>query len=888
MNKKYKIAVMGATGVGKTVFFGSYFNLVTNLGRGTRPIMVKSQSSVNRITELITQLFKKHEVVQGTSERVDFSFSVDSLGMDVELFDIPGGFTQDMDAWVENKILPDLQRADGALFFISGEDLVKYPERVLKDNLVFARAISKIREHKSGDLKGRSDVPIWFIFTKGDTIPDVSLDTLKEKNSALFKAAEKSQDQGNWLEKTAYKKGKYVNAYKSQSIGKWESPQSVPRDYQPDMVIEPMEDLFEAMVHSRSAHGRTLRKIIAALALTVFAVLEGGVYYYDISQWRGMQERVDRLRTEGRYEQALQEVDAFSSPSWLLSFFRAEKKLPTLREELYRAYEAAVYAPIKAALEAVDEEKAPDASPAFLEDAEKVKRYLSVAHFAEIQPQHYEQAKRKAWYFNLGRLLNLDSQIQNASPDELFNAILDSLNYDIPESWQGNIQARIDSGLRRWVGILSLDVGPEEFDAYINKAEQLTDHPKLSSDSKDYLNAQKKSWVEKKLDTLIQRASALSPEEGVALLERHKSAFGSIDQAKLEDALEKHYAALVEQALKKDANDADSLQKLLDRYPAMPSGVRDKLEGRVASIREKQRQEWLGNLHASKNIKEIVGEVLSIEEKDKDNLQQQGIDLLEKRIEMEVENIRSDASRAVLRKDFSEGKQEAQKALNELREAILPLKADSLSTLIKEREETLMKDLEGKHLADCREDFTRRRNTRDRRDVAECRKRLDAFLELWPDSTEREEVKKVRDFLNVIQGGVKGKLNVVKGTFSDAKDGYFDFWMKTPDIFVTVSMGDKEIFRTQTVKGDGKTSECKFNEGVEMTWAVDTPQITFKVFDEDLLMNDELITWQTTPSGFMGYKELQQRTLEGAYYLTIDFKPSVTIPECPWLEGGTK
>ena len=85
--------------------------------------------------------------------------------------------------WVENKILPDLQRADGALFFISGEDLVKYPERVLKDNLVFAKAISKLREHKSGDLKGRLDVPIWFIFTKGDTIPDVSLDTLKEKNS---------------------------------------------------------------------------------------------------------------------------------------------------------------------------------------------------------------------------------------------------------------------------------------------------------------------------------------------------------------------------------------------------------------------------------------------------------------------------------------------------------------------------------------------------------------------------------------------------------------------------------------------------------------------------------------------------------------------------------
>ena len=553
-----------------------------------------------------------------------------------------------------------------------------------------------------------------------------------------------------------------------------------------------------------------------------------------------------------------------------------------MREELYRAYEAAVYAPIQAALEAVDEEKVPDASPAFLEDAEKVKRYLSVTHFAEIQPQHYEQAKRKAWYFNLGRLLNLDSQIQNASPDELFNAVLDCLNCDVPESWKYNIQKRIDSGLRRWGGILSVDVGPEAFDAYINKAEQLMDHPKLSLDTTDYLKEQKKTWAEKKRDAWIREADSLSPEEGVALLERHKAEVNPTDREKLENALEKHYAALAEQALKKDADDADSLQALLDRYPAMPSGVRDKLEGHVASIREKRHQEWLGDLNASKNIKEMVGKVLSIEEKDKDNLQQQGIDYLQKRIEIEVGSIRGEASMAVLRKDFSEGKQEAQEAFNALRQTILPLNADSLLTLINGQEKTLMKDLEGKHLADCREDFTRRRNTRDRRDVAECRKRLDAFLELWPNSAERETVAKVRDFLNVIQGGVKGKLNVVKGTFNDVKDMHFDFWMKTPDIFVTVSMGNKEIFRTKTVKGDEKTSECRFNEGVEMTWAVDTPELTFKVFDEDLLVDDELITWKTTPSGFMGYKELQQRTLEGAYYLTINFTPNVTIPECPW------
>lgn len=875
MNKKYKIAVMGATGVGKTVFFGSYFNLVTNLGRGNRPIMVKSQSSVNRIAELITQLFQKHEVVQGTSERVDFSFSVDSLKMDVELFDIPGGFTQDMDAWVENKILPDLQRADGALFFISGEDLVKYPERVLKDNLVFAKAISEIRAHKSGDLKGRSDVPICFIFTKGDTIPDVSLDTLKEKNSALFKAAAKSQDQGNWLEKIAYKKGNYVSAYKSQSIGKWESPQSVPRDYQPDMVIEPMEDLFEAIVHSRSAHRRTLRKIIVALLLSIPAVLEGGAYYYDISQWRGMQERIDRLQMEGRYEQALQEMDAFSSPSWLFASLRAEKKLPPLREELYRAYEAAVYAPIQAALEAVDEEKAPDSTPSFLEDAEKVKRYLSVTHFAEIQPQHYELAKRKAWYFNLGHLLNLDSQVQNASSDELFNAILDSLNYDVPESWQGNIQARIDSGLRRWGSILSLDVGSEAFDAYIKKAEQLMDHPKLSLDTMDYLQEQKKAWLEKKQDAWSRESDSLSPEEGVALLERHKAEFDSTGREKLENALEKHYAALVEQALKKDAENADSLQRLLDRYPAMTSGVRNKLEGRIASIREKQRQEWLRALNASENTEEMVNRITSLGGKVQDDLRQQGMSYLQKHIEVEVENIRYEVSRAVQSKDFFGGKQEVQKALNSLRQAIHPLNAGSLSSWIEEQERTIMGELEGKHLADCRGDFMRRRNTRDRRDVAECRKRLDAFLELWPDSTERENVKKVRDFLNVIQGGVKGKLRVVKGKIN--KETTYD----KPDVFVTVSQGDKELLHTKTIEN---RLEPKFNEGVDITWTVDMPPLTFKAIDVDPVMDDELFNHQEESWGFDGYKGLSKTITDTGCELFIKFIPNSPIPDCPWLK----
>ncbi len=106
--------------------------------------------------------------------RVDFSFSVDKLGMDIELVDLPGDFTTNRNYWDDEAVRKYLQDADGALFFISGYDLINNPAEALTVNKVFADAISEIRRTQGGKLKGRADVPIWFIFTKGNMIPDVA------------------------------------------------------------------------------------------------------------------------------------------------------------------------------------------------------------------------------------------------------------------------------------------------------------------------------------------------------------------------------------------------------------------------------------------------------------------------------------------------------------------------------------------------------------------------------------------------------------------------------------------------------------------------------------------------------------------------------------------
>ncbi|MBR1601805.1 MAG: hypothetical protein IJ667_00010 [Synergistaceae bacterium] len=59
MSKKFKISVMGASGVGKTVFFASYFHLLTNVGVSTLndgkkhySITIKSQKTDDIVNAL--------------------------------------------------------------------------------------------------------------------------------------------------------------------------------------------------------------------------------------------------------------------------------------------------------------------------------------------------------------------------------------------------------------------------------------------------------------------------------------------------------------------------------------------------------------------------------------------------------------------------------------------------------------------------------------------------------------------------------------------------------------------------------------------------------------------------------------------------------------------
>lgn len=314
MNRKYKIAVMGESNVGKTVFFGSYFHQITDLSKGKYPVAIKSQSSDDKITEIITQLFDKKQVVAGTDVRVDFSFSVDSLGMDIELADLPGGFTTNRNYWDDEEVRRDLQNADGALFFISAYDVINNPSEALKVNRAFADAISEIRKHTQGDVKGRSDVPIWFIFTKGDTVPEVPVDVLASKVPSLLDAAKKQQIRGNWFARSIYKKGGYVRSYKSQSLGTWIDSTTLPENFEPVNIVEPIEEMFEAMLDSRGTYKKMFMKIVVAGVVVITVGVFSASYWLDSVYWKSIEDRVKRARESNKYAEAIKLLDEFNSP----------------------------------------------------------------------------------------------------------------------------------------------------------------------------------------------------------------------------------------------------------------------------------------------------------------------------------------------------------------------------------------------------------------------------------------------------------------------------------------------------------------------------------------------------------------------------------------------
>lgn len=889
MNKKYKIAVMGESNVGKTVFFASYFHQATDMGRAKYTVAIKSQESDDRITEIIKQLFEKRQVVAGTDVRADFSFSVDSLGMDIELADLPGGFTTNRNYWDAEEVRKDLQDADGVLFFISAYDVMNRPAEAFKVNRAFTDAISEIRRPQSGDLKGRADVPIWFIFTKGDTVPEFSVDELKSRVPSLIDAAKSQQVKGNWFARKIYRKGGYVRPYKSQAMGTWPDDNTPPVDFNPVNVVEPMDELFEAMYESKAAHSSMFVKILGVLAVTAVIGAESFAFWVDREYFDSAKSRIEHLRDTNKYAEAIREIDAYHPPftsAIIPGIFRKGNELKPVREAIYRLYEDSLYQPIAAEISKVNDSRIPELDEVFNDTIRKVEEYLDTTHFAQINPEHYARVRGSAWFFEAVKLFNIDPAKGEMSPDEEFEIILRSLNYEAPEAWRDRIQSRIDNLLRHWGRTSPADGDPANLEPYIDRASQLVSHPNLSQEVAGYLTERIDAWRREQAgrwqrigEAWVREAYGLEAEEGLEFLSEHMA--GKIPpevRTLLETARNNTYNIITESALKKYADNSDALRRVLTKYPEMPDSAKNKISTRINFLRVQALEAKAREIISVKSINALAAITKDLGEDVRTPTISRAVSsVLHGLTNSRLQEIAGEVSMMAGNNNYAEAKQTLNTSTASLRQEVLSVMNDTrVNALISEQVSKLSQTLMSSHYEYCKSSFNSRRNTSSNRDVTACLNDARKYVQTWPESIqtrEGDEVRQAVKFLEAVQGGIPGRLVVVEGYFKEA-----DSITDTPDMKILITIGNN-TWETETITDKVNP---QFNAGISIRWNVEMRAITFLGIEVDPLVNDEIFAYTVNPSGMKGYTSLSRTLRNNGNTLMIHFQPSEQIPRCPW------
>ena len=620
---KYTLAIMGATGAGKTVFLLSYFYSTMQLGRGRHTITVSDEATMSTLTHDIDNLVNKGNPPVGTSQYNDMSFTVSS-SMDIDLFDVPGGDTQGL----APKIADRLRKADGAIFFIDGEDLVHQPERVLADNVAFGKAISMLRENTlrnaAGRVLGRKDVPIWFIITKCDAIPEISDDELKRHIAALLRSASDDKKSGKWAEKL-FRKGKRVKIFRTQSMGKWLSPTTPPdaANFNPINVTEAMDSLLDEMRKSEKSYMRMLKFVLAGMAIT--GTIAGLCFaYYTVWQtdhirWRLAMGRVEKAITQENYAEARREIDEFISPAYMGLYLKPTRADSLKDSEAYPKLEAAMYTELTRRLGAINYDIMPEITASFMKTKDLLTQYLDIKQFETLAKNHYEYVKDKEWYFRAGSDYNY-VPAYDAKADDVRKAVERCLNrdYTTPATWREMERVKLEGMLRTWINMLPTNVDISEFDVYISRAEQLINNPTMPQVLKDYLKEQQARWTGLKSDQWRQAAEGwitealrLPTNDGIRALNVH------LEKTEISEAARERLRGAIGELYLKQADEwvnaafampsGDGVRELeVRRKTAGSDEAREHIDEGIKSLHVREAEEWIAEA-SSENVSYKAG-----------------------------------------------------------------------------------------------------------------------------------------------------------------------------------------------------------------------------------------------------------------------------------------
>jgi len=572
--QKYRIAVMGAYGVGKTTFLGSYFNLVINKGEGV-PVSLNTPEMVDQVARITGTLFKKKVPVTEKAVIENMAFSIETLGMDVEFVDVASS---------ENfKTLPDLKSVNGVLFFLSAEDLVKNPAKVKKDNKVFQEAIEYILQNSDSKWYDFQQFPLYCILTKCDSVPELTEEDLARKAADFLNTAKNDSDLAGEedVKPFHFEAGKNLRCFRTVALGKWTDTKALPKKYEPENVLEPMEDLYAAMARVPKARKRVKRAAWAVGGLLILAV--GSSWGLDIYKWEKTKEEARKLASEARFEDAISHVKTVAD--------RNDKN--ELIAEIYQQYEKAKFDGILPVIKDLDVNVPPEAPfEKFIEASKKVEEYLKNSSFKQANTANYEKVKSLAWYFEAGKKLLSTTPEETVHAADALNKWIETLP-QLPEQWKDVASKKTKEMLESWFESVGSEAEIEDMERSVARAADFAAHPNLPDDLKTILSEKQESWkkaIASKWisggEKAIAEAAALSPEEGLKKLSAFSAEKGIPENIRqmVAEALKTEYARLADTYIADRKAGKDRLAALMTEFPEMPVEQKQKLFARIKEI----------------------------------------------------------------------------------------------------------------------------------------------------------------------------------------------------------------------------------------------------------------------------------------------------------------
>lgn len=898
--KKYRIAIMGASGAGKTVFLSSYFNLVTNLGQG-KPVSLNTPEASGEVGRIIRTLFKQQVPVKEKAKKDLIAYSVIPLDMDVSFIDVPEGGSKKRRDWQDHKFLPELKSADGVLFFLPADDLMKNPERILRENGTFQEALSFLLENHSSRWSGGRKIPVVFLFTRGDTVPDVSVEQLTEK---MIEVLGKDRQKSSALSAFLSGSGGDLKAFRVISIGKWPDQKTLPKEYEPQNVIKPMEELYK-MMSSQEHERKKIRSAVLAVAalLVVSTAATWGMSHY---RWSGTKSEARKLMAASRHEDALKIVDSFGKsyvfpdPIPLIpSALRGGADKEAFRSSILKAHEQAQFDSLLPLIRDLDTAKMPDVkSGQYLDASGKVEKYLANSAFRTVNQANYDRIQSLRWYFEAGQALlgktagsTADTAGNAGEAYSLLESWLDFLP-KLPEQWKTEGEQKAAELFSFWADMAGPDADIEEAEAFVASAAKLSDNPNTSEELKKLIADRSAAWKDMisarwtdRGAAWVQEASALTPEDGIgklqALLKRED--LPESTRKTLSTALEGQYMRLAE-TLAGDGNaDSDAIRAALSRHPEMPDAAKKTLSDRILAIAKNEAAGVSAGIEAAESLEALGARLSDLDlswtdyPAGKEEVAQSFEKTFSRLVTSEWEKIAGEAAALAEKKDFAGARglfaSSVETLTARLEKAGLGAFGDGAVAEAAEVQGTKLQELRQAHLSVCKTAFEGLKSSKNKEDMAAVSETLKAFAALWPDSEEAAEAEKAVVFLDTVINGVKAVLTIVGGDFTAA-----DSLLDTPDMKILLKKNGAVLLETKTVDNEVRPV---FGEKHEFTWDVESRFTFVGIETGGVLGSDkEVFNVAVDAGGIFGYEKLSGTLKSGGNSLTI--KLDMDLPESPW------